>query len=149
MFLEYLYYIYKECIPDEAKSFIKDSIESIYPYLTSLLTSLESFYNYYCSKIIQSTLTFLGTFFLYPIGTTISQTINYVRAIISNMNVEPFFQWFRSMASAYMQEALWVLFSPILLIRDIIQNPLQTWRFILRFFRGRGGQRTQSGVLRY
>jgi hypothetical protein len=147
--LEYLYYIYKEFVPDDVKNATKDIANSIYPYLTNI----KPLYEYYCPAIIRKgidvTATFLGSFFIYPIGAIISQTINYVSAITQNRYVEPFFQWFRSMSVGYFQQAIAVLCSPIVLIRDVIQNPLQTWRWVLRFFQGVEGYRTRDGVLHY
>jgi hypothetical protein len=147
--LEYLYYLYKECIPDEAKSAIQDITNSLYSYLISI----KSLYEYYCPvtirKGLDTTITFLESFFIYPIGAIISQTLNYVSAIAHNRFVEPFFEWFRSMAWVYMREALSVLCLPILFIRDIMRNPLLTWQWILRCFRGVGGYRTRNGILHY
>jgi hypothetical protein len=135
--LEYLYYIYKEFVPDDAK----------YGILL-MISKMDEYYKYYCPKVLQDlississyvspAITFLKATVFYNVCKAGAFVMRYISAIITNHpELEPFVGWIREVLYDTIYDMFSVLLAPFTFIGNIVRHPLLALEGLLRYFRG-------------
>ena len=142
IFLEYLYYLYKECVPDEAKTGI-----------TLMIVKINEYYKYYCPKVLQDVISsaysyvspainFLKATVVYNLFKTAAYVKNYVSGIITNYpDLEPFVGWIEEVSFEILRDMMGVILAPFIFIGSCVRHPLLALNGLLRYFSGQGSTR--------